>query len=71
MAVTYQHAYIAGTTTLCRRHAEYPPEWVPVLGPVSHGDHDAACDACGRSVPVEEAPRMGVGNYRRRVRVPS
>jgi len=48
MVVTYQHAYIGGTTDLCERHAEAPPSWVASLGPVSHGAREGTCDACMR-----------------------
>jgi hypothetical protein len=46
--ITYQHAYISGETTLCLKHADNPPEWVPALGPVSHGAHRGICEACAR-----------------------
>ncbi len=44
--ITYQHAYIAGTSTLCARHSAHPPSWVPALGPVSHGQHAGRCAVC-------------------------
>ncbi len=44
--VTYQYAYIQGDVSLCSEHAEKPPEWLPILGPVNHGAHEGICDAC-------------------------
>lgn len=46
--VTYQHAYVTGEATLCRAHAQHPPEWIPVLGPVQHGARSGLCDVCER-----------------------
>jgi hypothetical protein len=44
--VTYAYAYVNGTIDLCDEHAEDPPESLPVLGPVSHGEHRGSCHAC-------------------------
>ena len=45
---TYQHAYIAGTTNLCRKcFADGSVrDRFPSLGPVSHGMHRGVCDGC-------------------------
>lgn len=56
--ITYQHAYVGGTTTLCEEHAASPPDWVPSLGPVSHGAHQGGCEAC--SDDHDEATRRPV-----------
>lgn len=56
--ITYQHAYIGGTTTLCEEHAVHPPEWVPSLGPVSHGQHEGECDACDEESECDVAQRL-------------
>ena len=44
--VTYKYAYVTGTVDLCAAHAENPPEALPALGPVSHGEHRGWCHAC-------------------------
>lgn len=59
--VTYQHAYIPGTTSLCARHAESPYPGTPKLGPVSHGAHEGECDSCG----IEAMLRGSVGKEAR------
>jgi len=53
--ITYQHAYIGGTTTLCHPHAAHPPDWVPSLGPVSYGEHEGTCRACERERDTKTA----------------
>lgn len=46
MVVTFGYAYQSGRVALCARHAENPPAWIAVLGPVLHGVHWGECRAC-------------------------
>lgn len=45
--ITYQHAYVGGTSTLCARCAADPAviDRIPALGPVSHGEHEGRCNS--------------------------
>lgn len=46
--ITYQHAYVGGTSTLCERCESDPAVLaaLPSLGPVEHGQREGQCDAC-------------------------
>lgn len=46
--ITHRFAYITGQIDLCAEHAAQPPEWVPSLGPVNHGQHAGLCGVCRR-----------------------
>ena len=55
--ITYAHAYISGYTNLCMDCCEDPDtlEFLPALGPVSHGVHQGSCDICDeKNCNIEE-----------------
>lgn len=57
--VTYQHAFIPGTTSLCVHHARRPYPGTPVLGTVVQATHEGECDSCGieAMLSAAESPR--------------
>lgn len=46
--ITYCGAYTAKQASLCERHANDDSAGFS-LGPVQHGEHEGACDACERA----------------------
>jgi hypothetical protein len=52
--VTYQHAYIGGTTALCDTCLadQRVLDLLPSLGAVSHGDHEGCCDGCALALQL-------------------
>jgi hypothetical protein len=59
LVVTYQHAFMPGTTDLCARHARTPYPGTPALGAVVEASHEGECDSCGieAMLSLAESPR--------------